>query len=43
MEQVRRAVENDLGCEVQLVESNSYGYLLEMNKKEGDEGLRRST
>ncbi len=32
----------DLGCNVDLIESNTYTYLFEVNKKEGDEAFRKS-
>mmetsp|Transcript_5733 Transcript_5733/g.7730 ORF Transcript_5733/g.7730 Transcript_5733/m.7730 type:complete len:170 (-) Transcript_5733:696-1205(-) len=44
MEQLRRAVENDLGTNkpIAIVESNMHTYIFEVDKKEGDAGIRKS-
>lgn len=44
IEQLRKAVEDDLGISkrINLVESQQYTYLFEVNKKEGDAGMRKS-
>ena len=44
MEQLRAAVENDLGTNkpVTIVESNMHAYIFEVDKKEGDAGMRKS-
>lgn len=44
MEKLRQQVEQDLGVSkpVSLVESNMHTYVFEVDKKEGDDGMRRS-
>ena len=44
MEQLRRAVENDLGVNkpVNICDSNMHTYIFEVDKKEGDAGMRKS-
>ena len=44
IESLRQSVEDDLGISkrINLVESQQYTYLFEVNKKEGDAGFRRS-
>jgi len=44
MEQLRRAVENDLGTNkpVNVCDSNMHTYIFEVDKKEGDAGMRKS-
>ena len=44
MEKLRQAVENDLGTSkpVQIVESNMHTFIFEVEKKEGDAGMRKS-
>lgn len=44
MEQLRRAVENDLGTNkpVNIVDSNMHTFIFEVDKKEGDAGMRKS-
>ena len=44
MERMRQAVENDLGTNkpVAIVESNMHTFIFEVDKKEGDAGMRRS-
>ena len=43
IERLKGVVENDLGIEVKLVDSNSYTYLFEVSKKTGDNAFRQST
>lgn len=44
MERLRQAVENDLGTNkpVAIVESNMHSFIFEVDKKEGDTGMRKS-
>ena len=44
MERLRQAVENDLGTNkaVNIVESNMHTFIFEVDKKEGDAGMRKS-
>ena len=44
MERLRQAVENDLGTNkpVAIVESNMHSFIFEVDKKEGDAGMRKS-
>jgi DNA mismatch repair protein MSH2 len=44
MEKLRQAVENDLGTNkpVNLVDSNMHTFIFEVDKKEGDAGMRKS-
>jgi hypothetical protein len=44
LEKLRNDVEDDLGVskKVGLVESNMHTFLFEVNKQEGDSGMRRS-
>ena len=44
MEQLRQAVDDDLGTNkpVSLVDSNLHTFIFEVEKKEGDAGMRRS-
>ena len=44
MEQLRQAVDNDLGTSksVSLVDSSMHTYVFEVEKKEGDAGMRKS-
>lgn len=44
MEKLRHDVDNDLGVSkpVSLVDSNMHTYIFEVEKKEGDSGMRKS-
>lgn len=44
MERLRQAVENDLGVNkpISIVESNMHTFIFEVDKKEGDAGMRKS-
>lgn len=44
MERLRQAVDNDLGTNkpVSIVESNMHTFIFEVDKKEGDAGMRSS-
>lgn len=44
MESLRQQVEHDLGVSksVSLVESNMHTFVFEVDKKEGDDGMRKS-
>lgn len=44
MEELRQAVDNDLGTNkpVAIVDSNMHTFIFEVDKKEGDAGMRRS-
>lgn len=44
MEKLRKAVENDLGTNkaVNIVDSNMHSFVFEVDKKEGDAGMRKS-
>ncbi len=42
MDQVVRETSSDLNCGVSLQENNTHGYVMEVDKKKGDEGLRKS-
>jgi DNA mismatch repair protein MSH2 len=45
MEKLRMQVEQDLGVskKVELVESNMHTFVFEVDKKEGDDGMRKSS
>ena len=45
MEKLRQQVEQDLGVSksVNLVESNMHTFVFEVDKKEGDDGMRKSS
>ncbi len=42
IERLKETVSDDLGVDVKLVENNTYTYVFEVNKKEGDEAFRKS-
>ena len=43
IKQLRCKIEDELGIDVNLVTSNSYTYLFEVQKKKGDKAFRKSS
>ena len=42
IEKLKETVSDDLGIDVKLVDNNTYTFVFEVNKKEGDEAFRKS-